>query len=178
MAKKFLPDPKLLRKLLRYDPETGKLYWKERSLAHFRNSRDQKIWNTRFAGSEALYSDIYGYRQGRILGRSYRAHRVIWAIAYGKWPDGEIDHVNGDRSDNRISNLRSVTRSANSKNLKRPVNNTSGFIGVSRSGKKWRAHIKVTGRYVHIGTFDTKELAVKARSEAERRQGFHANHGR
>lgn len=178
MATPELPDPELLRKLLDYDPDTGILTWRSRSLDLCKDQRAQRIWNTLFAGKQAFDRRLFGYSVGTLCGKSHRGHRVAWAVHYGEWPEGEIDHINGIRDDNRIANLRLATRTQNSKNLKRPANNTSGAVGVGWTGRKWRAHIKIGGVFHHLGHFDTKEGAVAARKAAEVKHGFHANHGR
>lgn len=183
--KKHLPNPDLLRKLLRYEPATGKLFWRERSVDLFTDGRQTAqhncaAWNGKFAGKEALYTDNGdGYVHGRILNRNYFAHRVIWAITYDEWPD-HIDHVNGIRSDNRIENLRSVSQAENNRNQKRRSTNTSGVCGVSwckRDGK-WVARITSNGKYKCLGYFDDFDDAVSARKAAEEKYGFHRNHGR
>lgn len=105
-----------------YDPQTGNLFWKPRDVKWFsdstRWSADQicKSWNTRYANKPAFTSrDSDGYPQGHILTKSLRAHRLIWLLVHGVWPDN-IDHINKDRSDNRLENLRSVTHKENMQN--------------------------------------------------------------
>lgn len=175
--------PEQLHILLRYDRETGRLFWRERSPDIFQTKgsalRACKIWNTRYSGQLALdkFNDA-GYRCGRIFGRIYRAHRVIWAMQFGEWPD-EIDHINHDRADNRLINLRNVSRKQNMKNVSLAVNNTSGVIGVSKRGDcfGWRARIKLNGVERHLGSFATIEEAKAARVLAQKELGFHENHG-
>lgn len=117
MASKPLPSPEVLRQLLRYEPDTGKLFWLHRAADLFPSKSAAKSWNARFAGAEALATDNgQGYLAGRINGRPLKAHRVVWAISYGEWPIGEIDHINGNPGDNRIANLRAVGRTENTRN--------------------------------------------------------------
>jgi hypothetical protein len=173
MSTKELPSPELLRQLLRYDPDTGKLYWRKR--LNPENNNAKNTWNKRWANNLALdYIDpTNGYRIGKLMGRKVYAHRIIWAMHSNKYPR-EVDHINGDRADNRITNLRACTRSENCKNLRIPIDNTSGYIGVGRKGKGWRARIFD----IHLGTFESLEDAIAARKEAEAKYGFHPNHGR
>lgn len=180
------PTPDELGQLLRFDAETGKLFWTERPTEMFMSCRNIspqhacKTWNTRYAGREAFTAiGADGYKRGAIFDKPYLAHRVIWAILHKEWPEDGIDHINGDRVDNRPENLRAASNEVNSRNQKRRDNNSSGATGVyrSRSGKKWYAQLKVSYRAVHVGTFDSFEAAVAARKLAEREHGFHANHG-
>ena len=98
--------PEILHKLLTYEPDTGKMFWKPRPLELFKTIQQQRAWNTRHAHAEAFtYVHHDGYLSGSILNRSYMAHRVIWAMHYGKWPK-YLAHRNGRRDDNRITNLR------------------------------------------------------------------------
>jgi hypothetical protein len=163
--------------LMRYDPETGKLYWLERPRVFFKSDKDHKRWNTRYAGNEAFSPNNNGYLDGMIFRRMYRAHQVAWALHYGEWPKDQIDHINGDRSDNRITNLRVVSRSENCRNTKLRSNSKTGVLGVYRHKHRWRATI-YDGGSRHIGLFDTFEDAVAARKAAERELGYHPNHGR
>lgn len=184
MAKCQLPTSDLLRQLLRYEPETGKLYWLPRGIEWFpegeRRNNAQAIWNARFAGKEALGADGRGYKRGCVLKDYLFAHRVAWAIHYGRWPVDQLDHINGDKSDNRISNLREVTNAQNAKNTKRHRDNKSGRTGVFQLQHRnvWLAFIMSGGKRQHLGHFRTFEDACAARSAAERELGFHQNHGR
>jgi hypothetical protein len=175
MAARKIPSPDILRKLLDYDPETGVLTWKRRSVEWFINCKNpshaQALWNGKHAGCVALTDIRHGYIRGTVLGRSVRAHRVSWALFHGDWPEMCIDHVNGDRSDNRISNLRESTKQQNAWNST-PRSGTSKFKGVSwhKSAGKWVAQIRVhhvngeqiTARYKHLGVFRTEQEAARA----------------
>lgn len=171
-------------RVLKADFETGKLYWLPRTPDMFTDGKYQaervcSLWNRKLAGKEAFTANLNGYRQGEIFGRHSKAHRVLWLLYTGKWPSADIDHINGIRSDNRIENLRVVSRAENLKNQRLRTNNTSGVTGVSwdkRSGK-WHAHIQVNVRRKHIGYFTKISDAIAARKAAEVEYGFHANHG-
>ena len=121
-----------------------------------------------------------GRRQIQVKGKSYLTHRLIWLYVYGKFPDGQVDHINGDPSDNRIENLRDVTNQENHKNRSKPRSNTSGHIGVhwDKDREKWRARIKLDGVEQHLGFFNVLEDAAAARQAASVKHGFHVNHGR
>lgn len=105
-------------------------------------------------------------------------HRIIWKMVYGEEPD-TIDHINGDPSDNRLVNLRSVPQGDNARNIKLKKNNTSGHMGVyfDKRRKMWVSRIH-HGHNRHLGHYNTYEEAVQVRKEAERRYWFHENHGR
>lgn len=174
MAPKALPSPEVLRQLLRYEPETGKLFWKERGTEWFADARykaevNAVWWNRKWSGAEALTADNgAGYRTGRVLGLKVKAHRVAFAIYHGKWPNGEVDHINGDTSDNRINNLRDATKSENMRNRALHSNNTSSIKGVSwrKDVKKWSAQIYVDRKQIHLGYFDDMEEAARVRAAA------------
>lgn len=115
-------------------------------------------------------TDSYGYKQLTIRGQSYLAHRIAWLYVYGVWPTNEIDHIDGNRSNNAITNLRVVARKGNNQNIKRSrVTNTVGVLGVSKSGKKFTARINSNGEQFHLGTFDTPEKAHEAYIVAKRK---------
>lgn len=182
MATKPLPDQALLLKLLRYEPETGKLFWRERSPAMFTNTRKPdevcQAFNTRYAGQEGFTAiDTHGYRHSRIFGVQHLAHRVIWKMITGLEPP-EIDHENGERADNRWINLVEATHKTNHRNRKLDARNTSGQSGVLWRDGRWRVTIKVAGKTHSLGSFRDLDVAIRARKAAERRLGFHPNHGR
>lgn len=168
------------RQLLRCEPETGRLFWKQRSREFFTTKRSWKTWNSRFSEMEAFtYCDVHGYRSGKILGRMYRAHRIVFLIQTGKWPPEQLDHVNGIRTDNRFSNLSAVSNAENGRNRKRQRNNTSGVTGVTWNRKEqvWYAQIKILGDQKYLGHFDTIEAAAAARKLANANYGFSERHG-
>jgi hypothetical protein len=178
---KDLPPPELLRKLLDYNPDTGLLTWNPRPLEMFKSERIGKGWNSRYANSPALNSRCKkGYCFGSIFKKLQRAHRVSWAIHYGEWPGQVIDHIDGDPANNRIENLRDVSRSQNQRNMKMRKDNTSGVVGVcwDKRARKWQASITLDGRTKGIGNFKSKADAIAARKAAEIDHCFHENHGR
>ncbi len=175
----------LLPKLLRYEPETGKLYWRERGAEWFSGGPHGAEayclgWNKRHSGQEAGTVKAAPYSKISLLGECLFSHRVIWALLSGSWPEGEIDHINGDPSDNRAVNLRCVSKTENMRNQSRRRTNRSGFTGVisSRNSGRWVASIKSETREIYLGSYDTKEEAYAARKAAEICLGFHPNHGR
>lgn len=170
----------MLKRLVRLDHATGKMYWRERPVSLFPSERTAKVWNSRYAGEEAFASEHEGYLQGSIFGRKYGAHRVLWALIHGEWPDGKIDHIDGNPANNELSNLRVVSHQENCRNQKRPKSNVSGVAGVGfhKQTKKWRARITVDFQQINLGVFPDFESAVAARRAAEIAHGFHPNHGR
>ena len=153
--------PKELRERLSYDPETGVLIWKK--------CRDKtKI------GKPASSLDVCGYVQINICGKVLKGHRVAWAIFYGKWATGMIDHKNGMRSDNRIENLRDCDNQTNCQNVRLGSRkNKTGYIGVhmAKQGKKekmYRAKIQINGKQIHLGGYPTAEEAFDAYVKAKR----------
>lgn len=167
-----------LRELFDYDPDTGVLTHRPRSVGWFSADRFASAWNARFAGKVAGSVGGKGYCQVNVQGRVMQAHRVAWVIMTGEVPD-EIDHINGDKSDNRFANLRAVSHQENGRNLKRARNNSSGVTGVGWNKRfgKWQARIKVAGRSKSLGYFDSLTRAKEARRIAEKVHGYHANHG-
>lgn len=135
-------------------------------------------FNSNFAGKKAGAITPDGYVYVKFNGKRIPIHRIVWFVNTGKWPELDIDHINGNRSDNRFENLREVTRSQNLKNRKRPCNNTSGCVGVIKSSKTtWTAQINLDREYIRLGTFNSFEAAVAARKAAEIEYGYHPNHG-
>lgn len=180
------PSPELLRKLLRYEPDTGKLFWLERTSDMFAHcTRDSwqscDAWNSRNANRETFTScDKNGYRRGRIYRRYYFAHRVIWAMVHDRYPAADTDHINGVQNDNRLVNIRAVTHQENLMNCRIRSDNKSGCTGVvwNKAGNVWHSRIKFDGKFIHLGSFSNKADAVGCRRSAEAKYGFHPNHGR
>lgn len=169
-----------LRKIVRADFAEGKLFWLERPRSFFSDEVSRRKWNSRWAGKEAFTSlTNFGYAQGSILNQKYSAHRVMWALYHGKWPTHQIDHINGDRADNRIKNLRDVPQSQNVKNSRLSSSNTSGFCGVrwDKSRKKWFAYGKSGGPIKNLGRYDCVGLAILARLNFQKENGFSTRHG-
>ena len=167
--------------MVMYDSESGSMVW----LPKAPDAKDSARWNARYANRESGTIDDKGYR--RILFRfdkkqafKIRAHRLAWFIIYGTLPSGEIDHINQDKSDNRISNLRDVPKELNQRNGTRKSNNTSGIPGVTwhKQRKKWCAQVSVLGIHYHIGLFNDINDADIAVREFRAKHGFTENHGR
>lgn len=178
-------DIATLRRLLNYDPKTGGLVWLPRTSEMFKSptraDKDCAAWNKKYAGKPAFTAvNRNGYRHGAIFGVTYTAHSVAWALTAGSWQVHTIDHINGDRLDNRASNLRDVPHSVNNRNMSANRRNTSGVMGVhfNRATGKWVASIKGGGRMTNLGYYSTIEEAAAVRREAEKRFDFHPNHGK
>lgn len=158
-------------KLFTYDRETGVLYWRRRI--------NGNIPKTLEAGTQGA-SNPAGYRKVGIKGKFYQVHRIIMMLCFGYIPENaEIDHINHVRDDNRLANLRFVTRSENRKNQSVSSKNTSGVTGVyfSKAKKKYIAQIKVNRKRIYLGAFKTLEEAAAARAEANLKYKFNNNHG-
>lgn len=148
--------------------------------------RDDNLWwrerpaNRVDMSKPAGYVRTDGRRHIQVKDKQYLAHRLIWLYAYGKFPDGQVDHINGQPLDNRIENLRDVTNQENSKNQKKRCTNTSGYMGVSwhKAADKWQAHIKVDGVQTYLGLFNILEDAAEKYRVTSIAHGYHENHGR
>lgn len=179
--RKKYPSQKYLKECFSYDGVT--LTWKKRPLHHFSRQASQSNFNTRFAGKEAgvlhLSKKSNNYRLVGVDGPKYAVHVIIWVILYGEF-EGTIDHINGNSADNRLDNLRAVSFRENHKNRKLPKSNKSGCMGIyfNKKYSKWIASIRIDGQALHLGSFCTKFDAACARRSAEKKYGFHENHGR
>lgn len=174
-AKLTLPV-EYLHECFNYHPETGELTWKQRPREHFKCAQGWKTFNTRSAGKVAGSMSVYGYLRINLNKTFYNVHRIAWAMFYGEWPSDQIDHINRDRRDNRIANLRPATNSENNRNRVAQSNNTSGFKGVCyhKASKKYMATVNTT----YLGLFPTAELAYAACCAArEAIHGEFVNHG-
>lgn len=170
---------RLLKELLEYDPDTGDLTWKHRPEKYFPSWQSYRCWNGAWAGKKALNAkDHKGYKTGAVFYKLYPAHRIIWVMIYGRWPE-QIDHINGVKSDNRIVNLREVDNLRNHRNMGIQKNNKSGVTGVSWKTKdeRWCAAITVRRKTISLGYFMDFDAAVAARKAAEIKYRFHPNHG-
>ena len=147
-----------LKELLDYDTETGIFRWK------------RKRTGFATAGSQAGTVNREGYIQIMVKSKMHSAHRLAWLYVYGKWPELPVDHINGVPGDNRICNLRLVTPSQNSENQRRAKKgNISGYLGVSKHYKGWRAIISSKGEKTCLGTYKTPEEAYAVYLEAKRK---------
>lgn len=156
-----------LRNHFSYCPESGKF-----SLRH---DSPNKRWKK---GHVTEFDCGCGYLAIRILGKRIKCHRAAWMYFYGSEPDRNIDHINGDRKDNRIVNLRLATNGENSRNSAVRMTNTCGYKGVTKRKDcaKWQAAITVNGRRIHLGNHHTPELAYAAYCKAS--EQYHGNFGR
>lgn len=149
-----------LKQLVEYDDATGLLRW-----------RVSRAGGAK-AGDIVGSFDSQGYMRTRICGKPCLLHRLVWFYVHGSWPKGVIDHVNGDRADNRITNLRDVSNAANVQNQKKAQrsNKSTGMLGVTpiQRSKLLAAKIVVNGRSLYLGAFATPELAHEAYVQAKR----------
>lgn len=182
---KPLPSKETLDMLLKYEPDTGSLIWRERDISTFGWSGVRspewgfKQYHAKFAGKPAGGKHRDGYAKVMIGEQHYMAHRVIWKMVHDDEP-ADIDHINGDKNDNRLSNLRSVTHGVNMRNKSMYTNNKSGITGVEfhNRDKVWVAKIGAGNKQIHLGTFPTKDEAIACRIGAEVILAYHTNHGR
>jgi hypothetical protein len=137
-----------IREVIDYDPKTGVMLWKHRSWQSAR-------WNSRYSGHPVGTPHDNGYTSTRLSRSNQYLHRIAWLLAYGEWPAIKIDHKNGIRTDNRISNLRLANDGQNSANQKMRVDNTSGHKGVSwnRRDSLWEANIDINNERTRLGRF-------------------------
>lgn len=153
-----------LKSILMYDPLIGHFTWV--------NCGSYRINPGTRAGSK----NGKGYIQICIHSKLYTAHRLAWLYTYGYFPAAWLDHINGNKSDNSIANLREATNAENQKNAKKRITNTSGFTGVSRSYKRWRATASHNGKSFNLGCFDTpEEASVAYKTFASKHHGIFAH---
>lgn len=149
-----------LRELVTYNPLTGGF---TRIKDIYRNANPLGPIPANPAGN--------GYCYVSVDGRRHLAHRLAWLYSHGAWPAGDIDHINGNRTDNRLANLRAVSREVNNQNRRKTrCNNKCGLMGVSwhAHSRCWRARIMIRGREISVGHYGTKEEAHAAYLEAKR----------
>lgn len=159
MAKADLTAERL-RELLDYDPETGLLTYRV----------DRR--NGSKAGDVAGWTAQRGIRVIEVDQKNYKAHRLAWLHVNGSWPQGDIDHINGDPADNRLVNLRDVPHLLNLQNRRKPRSGSkAGILGAQWDAArgKWKSSIRAQGKVTHLGRFDTAEEAQQAYLHAKRR---------
>ena len=146
---------KRIKQLLEFSPDTGLFIWKQKTGS--------------VAGGVIAGTPHKGYVRIQVDGALYRAHRLAWEWFYGAKPIGEIDHINGDKSDNRIGNLRCVDHSTNMQNQSRAhAVNSCKTLGVSEQGGRYRARLRVNGKNASLGMYDTLDAAHQAYVAAKR----------
>lgn len=150
-----------LRELLHYDPATGQFTRKIRTAQrHQVGDRADFLIAT---------GPLLGYFRVSIDSKRYLAHRVAWLYMHGSWPVDQIDHINGNRSDNRIENLRDVSQQLNRENIRGPQkDNASGYLGVHFAQNLWYAKVQHHGKTVYISSHKTPEIAHAAYVKAKR----------
>ena len=160
MAKKIKLER--LREVLRYDSDNGEFWWRV---------KPSKYAHRVDISNPAGFVKPDGYRQIKIDGVTYREHRLAWLYVHGEWPAEQIDHIDLDRSNNRIDNLREATHSENMCNSSLYANNKSGFKGVywNKKLRRWMARIGVSGKLIYIGLFDCPSVAHDAYCEAAKK---------
>lgn len=187
MADRELPSIDRIRQWFRYDQRTGNVYFRKQTFSAFaaalkedgkepKNPRQAYNVQQARAGRQAGSLSKRGYIQLSINGRTFGAHRAVWCLVHGEWPE-VIDHIDGNRANNRLRNLRSVTHSDNLKNKGLSRANKSGATGVTFRHGKWSARFRSNGKDVHCGTFVKMQDAIDALREARSRHGFTENHG-
>lgn len=162
-----------LETLLDYDTSTGLFTWKRRL-----QGNRHEAFNTRYAGTKAGSTSSQGYTQIRALGKLYLAHRLALFFNTGEWPSCKVDHINGVKTDNRLSNLRAVDNKEHSRNMALMSHNTSGTTGVSYSKRDdvWVGFIH-TGDSMIRNQFKSRSEAMAWRQAKEVELGYHPNHG-
>jgi len=179
MAERKLPEIGLIRECVDYDSDTGAFTWRERPPHHFSSIRVQRWWNTSYARRPAgTVRDRYV--RFAIDNTMFYAHRIAWLLVYGAPVPQFLDHIDGDKLNNSIANLRPATKAQNYMNS-RPRASKSGVTGVFpkqyAQGIRFAAFIKLSGKRIHLGQFATLDEATKARREAaDRLFGEFARH--
>lgn len=165
-----LAEGELITEALRFDAISGNIYWNTRPLHHFVDAASCARWNTRFAGKQAGTDDGRGYFYFRLNGKKIYVHRAIWFFTKGPMIPKEIDHIDGNPSNNDPANLRPADRSGNSANVRSAVGSTSKFLGVCWYAKdrRWVAAITKNRKKTVLGYFRNEMAAARAYDAAAR----------
>tara|TARA_R100000544_G_scaffold18862_1_gene9023 strand:+ start:253 stop:852 length:600 start_codon:yes stop_codon:yes gene_type:complete len=178
-------DKEYLNECFSYNSSTGELSWRDRPLSHFKNEKSMKLSNIKTNGRvvDSIQINKNGKEYIKLSIRAFGvkhqflAHRVIWMMVNGEWPEC-IDHINGNSTDNRMCNLRSVTVTENNRNMRLFKTNTTGAVGVYANNKgSWTSYIWDKNKQINIGTYETRAEAAAARAGAEKVLRYHQNHG-
>ena len=174
--------PQIVCEFLVYEAATGEFVWLARADHHFDCPADALRWNVRYAGTPAFKNvGAGGYRISGIFKNGLYGHRVAWAYVHGYWPSVDVDHINRDRSDNRLENLRLATRSENCRNGSAHIDSATGLKGVrinGGKGKRYTAYIYVNGRSRRLGNYnDPLDAQAAYVAAAEREFGKFATDG-
>jgi hypothetical protein len=166
MKNKPLPELKYLQECFDYNRETGELFWKVRPMHHFVDLGTYKSWNSRFSGKRISYISSVGYYAVRINESRYQVHRIIWKLEHSEDPSELIDHKDGNKLNNRITNLREATHQENNRNVN--ARNIIGVKGVTFRKNKgdYQVNITLDRKTYHLGLFETIEEASLAYQKA------------
>ena len=158
VGEKEMIDQETVKKLFHYDAESGMLLWRNG------NGRNVKPWQ------QAKALNGHGYYTAKVNGKNYLVHRLAWLYVHGAFPKHDIDHKNRIRNDNRLCNLRAVSRTDNCQNISLPSHNKSGHIGISWFAlqKKWTVYVKVNKKNKWLGNYKNLDDAIAARKAGEK----------
>lgn len=177
-------SPEFLKECFDYDAISGEIFWSySRPRGHFPTERSYRTYMANIAGLRAGgVGKYHGYRYVTVCQKLLKEHRVIYALHFGQHPEGLIDHIDRDKTNNKIENLRIVSDAINSRNTRKYSNNTSGYTGVyfHKAKRHWRARVRHDGKLIHIGSFPTAEQANSARVaylQDNPQLGFTDHHG-
>ena len=147
-----------IRRLTNYNEETGEFTWSANA-------------HKKVRGKPVGSMSRNGYLVTKVDYKRYLVHRLVWLYVHGEFPKDEIDHINRNKADNRVSNLRDVDRFTNVHNKSKTSNSVSGYTGVRRTSnkKRWQAFIHMGGKFMNLGVYDTIDEALSARVEYKRR---------
>jgi hypothetical protein len=184
LTEDFAMTPEYLRECFTYN-QSGTLTWNKRPLSHFLSEREWKLVNTRcagkIAGSERLRNDGVGYLYVKVNGKNEAVHRIVLFMHGVEIPKGmQVDHINQDKQDNRIENLRVTTPTQNCMNQRMPTHNTSGHMNVLwRSDRqKWMVKFVINGKVKKFGHYSNKRDAIIRRDQIAAELGISELHGK